>query len=85
MFLFIFIGWHIVIYCVFISITGWHIIIYCVFLSITGWHIVMGQNWAGGFPTWKDSIIAWHDEVKDFTMGAKNELGLVGHYTQVVV
>ncbi|KAJ8322395.1 hypothetical protein KUTeg_000055 [Tegillarca granosa] len=34
--------------------------------------------------TWDQPINAWHSEVSDFTFGGSNNLGQVGHYTQVV-
>ncbi|KAJ8299044.1 hypothetical protein KUTeg_023104 [Tegillarca granosa] len=45
-----------------------------------------GQNlyYGSAKVTWDQPINAWHSEVSDFTFGGSNNLGQVGHYTQVV-
>ena len=35
--------------------------------------------------TWLQAMALWSNEVKDFIFGARNNMKLVGHYTQVGV
>ncbi|XP_050414046.1 cysteine-rich venom protein Mr30 isoform X6 [Patella vulgata] len=50
--------------------------------SLPGVHI--GQNAANGYATFEDAVQGWYDEVKDFSYGQTMEIGLIGHFTQIV-
>ncbi|KAK6176020.1 hypothetical protein SNE40_014386 [Patella caerulea] len=46
--------------------------------------VPIGQNAANGYATFEDAVQGWYDEVKDFSYGQTMDIGLIGHFTQIV-
>ena len=59
----------------------------CLSSISAGYGILIGQNYAYGYPTWKEAIEVWYDEVNDYEYGRPDQdfyySVLITHYTQV--